>query len=220
MYNILIVEDEKITNNFLKAILEKEFDCRVLQAFDGGVACDLVISEHIDLVITDIVMPAIDGWEFLDYLNSIDLKVPVVIISSLSGKSDQLRGYSFNIEDFLIKPIDEDLWLAKIKAILQRIYPPSQRIVVDSSSLSLTIEKNEIPLTVKEFDVFNYLFMNENQVCNKADILDLFWGDDFSISERVVDHTISRIRNKLGDYSYIIKTKPKIGYYYAFTDEE
>ncbi len=220
MYNILIVEDEKITNTFLKTILEEKYDCRILQAFDGDTACDLVIDEHIDLIITDIVMPGIDGWEFLEYLNNIESNIPTVIISSLSGKNDQLKGYSFKIEDFLVKPIDEELWLAKIDTILKRLYPKTEKLIIDSPTLSLRIDNQEIPLTVKEFDVFNYLYMNEKTVCSKYDILDKFWGSDFDISERVVDHTISRIRNKLGDYAYIIKTKPKIGYYYDFSKED
>lgn len=220
MYKILIVEDEKIVNNVLKTILETHLDVKVYQAFDGEVACDLVINEHLDLIITDIVMPGVDGWEFIEYMNDIELNIPIIITSSLSSRNDQIKGYNLNIEDYLTKPIDEELWILKIKTILERIYPKSDDILVDSSTLTLTIYDLEVPLTLKEFEVFNYLYMHENMVCAKCDILDKFWGEDLDISERVVDHTISRIRSKLGKYGDMIKTKPKVGYYFENEQEE
>lgn len=217
MIKILVVEDEPITNQMVCSLLEQLRPCKVVAAFDGQEAIDILMEETFQLVITDIVMPEVDGFELIEYMNDVKLKTPVVVLTSLSGEKDLIKGYNYPIEDYLLKPIKVDIWKARINNILKKLYPMDDSVRLDSDNLSVVIGEDIVTLTRNEFQIFEYLYSRNGKVCNKLEMFDYFWGVESDLSERVVDDTIRRIRKKLDGYQYLIKTKSGVGYYYENT---
>ncbi len=214
MLKLLLVEDDKISSDVMKNLLEKKIQCSVDQADNGEKAVQLINEKEYNLIISDIVMPNFDGWELLAYLRENNVATPIVMLTALNGESDQLRGYDYEIEEYVIKPINPDIFIKKIKSIINRIYKTDQRVQVYPERYSVMIEEREIVLPKKEFKVFNYLYERGGTICPKVDIHNEFWGQDEEVSDRVVDYTIRRIRNHFGDDRDVIKTKVGVGYYY------
>ncbi len=214
MLKLLLVEDDKISSDVMKNLLEKKIQCQVDQAVDGEQAINFLNEKEYNLIISDIVMPNLDGWELLAYLRENNVSTPIVMLTALNGESDQLRGYDYEIEEYVIKPINPDIFIKKIKSIINRIYKTDQRLQVYPERYSVMIEDREIVLPKKEFKVFNYLYERAGTICPKVDIHEEFWGNDDEVSDRVVDYTIRRIRNHFGDERDVIKTKVGVGYYY------
>ncbi len=214
MLKLLLVEDDKISSDVMKNLLEKKIKCNVDQAENGEEAIKFLNDKEYNLIISDIVMPNMDGWEFLAYLQDQNIATPIVMLTALNGESDQLRGYDYEIEEYVVKPINPDIFIKKIKSIINRIYKTDQRVQVHPQRYSVMIEDREIVLPKKEFKVFNYLYERAGSICPKVEIHNEFWGDDETVSDRVVDYTIRRIRNHFGDERDVIKTKVGVGYYY------
>lgn len=214
MIKILVVEDEPITNQMVCSLIKQLRPCEVVAAFDGQEAIELLTEDTFQLVITDVVMPEVDGFELIEYMNDVNIKTPVIVLTSLSGEKDVIKGYNYPIEDYLLKPIKVDVWKARINNILKKLYPIDDSVQLNSENLTVTIGSDSISLTRNEFQILEYMYVRNGKVCNKLDMFDHFWGVESDLSERVVDDTVRRIRKKLGDYQYIIKTKSGVGYYY------
>ncbi len=211
MIKILVCEDDVHVAEMIKYVLKKNYDITIVQ--NGLDAIDLLETEGFHLIITDIVMPSLDGYELLRYLEDVDDHTPVVILSSLNSETNQIDGYKYDIEDYIVKPFHAGLFEKKIDKIINRIYSfDSSDTVVNENNLSVKIKGFEIEFTPIEFKVFYHLFINNGKYCSKYDILMLFWGE--ANNERVVDYTIKRIRKKMGEYSDYIVTKAKVGYMY------
>ncbi len=214
MLKLLLVEDDKISSDVMRNLLEKKIQCKVDQAENGKVAIDFLEKSEYNLIISDIVMPTMDGWELLAKLQEDNVGTPIVMLTALNGESDQLRGYDYEIEEYVIKPINPDIFIKKIRSIINRIYKSDQRVQVHAERYSVVIDEHEIILPKKEFKVFNYLYERAGIICPKNEIHNEFWGSNDKVSNRVVDYTIRRIRNHFGDERGIIKTKVGVGYYY------
>lgn len=216
MLNFLLVEDDIISSKVYKNLLEKSIKCEVDTAENGICAIDYLKQKEYNVIITDIVMPNMDGWQFLDYLKKQNIATPVIVLSALNGDEDQLHGYEYEIEDYISKPINPEIFIKKIKQIIKRLYSIDNRITVIPERYTVKINNEEIILPKKEFKVFKYLFDHAGIICAKEDIHSEFWKNE-DVSERVVDYTIRRIRNNLADNRGIIKTKVGVGYYYDIT---
>ncbi len=215
MLKILVCEDDVHVAEMINYVLKERYDITIVS--NGLDAIDLLESQAFHLIITDIVMPSLDGYELLEYLKDVADTTPVVILSSLNSETNQIDGYKYDIEDYIVKPFNAELFEKKVEKITNRLYSfSSNDVIVNENNLSVTIRGTIIEFTPIEFKVFYHLFVNKNRYCNKFDILLLFWGD--VNNDRVVDYTIKRIRNKLKDYSHYIVTKAKVGYMYRDED--
>ncbi len=216
MFNILVIEDEKVTNDLITFKLKKE-GYEVVQSFDGETAIEVLKRMNFHLVITDIVMPGKDGYDVLNFINEEKIEVSTVILSSLSSDVDQLKGFNYRIDDYITKPFNVDILIAKINMIIKRMYNYYRETEIKYDENALMIGEEKIQFSTKEFEVLEYLYTNKLKYCSKEDIFDYVWEGSDATSIRVVDYTIKRIRKKLGTNSGFIHTKIGVGYKY---DEE
>ncbi len=211
MLKILVCEDDLHIAEMIHFVLKENFEVKVVH--NGLDAIDLLEENSFNLIITDIVMPNVDGYELLDYLKDVGDKTPILILSSLNSETNQLDGYKYDIEDYIVKPFNAELFKSKIDKIMSRLYNfNSEGVGIDEESMTVTYGEDVVELTPIEFSVFYHLYLNRGKYCSKFDMLDLFWGED--AGERVVDYTIKRIRKKMGDHATKIVTKTKVGYKY------
>lgn len=215
MYNILVVEDDKVNNDLLTYHL-KENEYEVIQAFDGKEAIEMLQRFHFHLVLTDIMMPNKDGYELLQYMQDNRYDIPIVLITSLNSDYDYLKGYTFKIEDYITKPFNADIVTIKVQIILDRIYGLLESTKLSYGDRKFIINGEEFEFSNKEFLVFEFLYTNKLKYMSKEAIFEYAWEDDEEETNlRVVDYTVKRIRKKLGEkYRDLIKTKVGLGYKY------
>lgn len=215
MFSILLVEDDQVIADLVKFILKDTG--KITHATNGMIALDIVESNpDFDLIISDIVMPTMDGYELLSALDDLPQKYPVVMLTALAGDKEQLIAYEHRIEDYITKPFTALLFKKKIETILRRLYPSagsSQLFVFNDDEKQLYVLDVSLQLTATEYDLLHFLQLNNGRFFNKEDLLERFWDEDI-YDPRVVDQRIKRIRSKLGDNAYVIETKYKVGYRY------
>ncbi len=214
MKKILLVEDEfrirKITKDFL---VEEGY--KVVEAADGREAIDKFNGEVFDLVLLDVMLPEIDGWSVLREIRK-DSNVLVMMLTARSDDSDQIFGYQLKADDYLTKPFNPDILIARVKALLRRGPTESKdelsfgNIVINEKQFKVFIDGEDIELTKKEFEMFKYLTENKGNVLTREQILNRVWGYDYYGDFRVVDNHVKRLRKKLkADY---IETVRGVGY--------
>lgn len=217
MNKILIVEDEARIRFLIKDYLKKEgFD--VIEASNGKEALDLFYKNNIRLVILDIMLPLVNGIKVLENIRE-TCSVPVILLTAKSEEEDKLKGYDLGADDYMTKPFSPKVLVAKVKALLKRTDNVIDTSLIEYqdlkvSRLSHTVinNNNEVALSPKEFDLLMYLIDNKNIALSRDNILDKVWGLDYFGDERVVDTTIKRLREKLGDSAKLVKTVRGSGY--------
>lgn len=213
---ILIAEDEKAISDLIATVV-KMLGHTPIQAFNGDEAIDLLVEETIDLLFLDIIMPIATGFEVLEFCQLENISIPTIILSALDSDKDQLKGFTYTIEDYWIKPLSFAVLMKKMERLIARLDGDNSshsHIVVDDDKQDVLIEGNLIGLTKLEYRLFRFLYSNKGRYCSKMEIIDKTWGSDSEVDERNVDFTIKRIRKKLGDDSTCIQTKAKVGYVY------
>jgi two-component system alkaline phosphatase synthesis response regulator PhoP len=219
---ILLVEDEKDIVEFMQYNLEKEgFD--VIVAYDGEEALKKV-NEMPDLIVLDIMLPKINGFDVCKRIRSNERfeGIPIIILTAKNTEIDEILGLELGANDYIVKPISPQKLIVRIKANLKKVeksnvqFKPNQivlgPVVIDREKYSIFIDKDEIPLTRKEFELLYYLANQQGKVINREVILKEVWGEDIYVVERTVDVHVRKIREKLGDYANIIETVKGVGY--------
>ncbi len=219
---ILLVEDEKDIVEFLQYNLEKE-GFEVIVAYDGEEALRRV-NEMPDLIVLDIMLPKINGFDVCKRIrmNERYEGIPIIILTAKNTEIDEILGLELGANDYIVKPISPQKLIVRIKANLKKIeksniqYKPNQivigPVVIDREKYSIFIDKEEISLTRKEFDLVYYLANQQGKVINREVLLKEVWGEDIYVVERTVDVHVRKIREKLGDYANIIETVKGVGY--------
>ncbi|MGL4663281.1 MAG: response regulator transcription factor [Culicoidibacterales bacterium] len=212
---ILIAEDEKPINDLVATVV-KMLGHTPIQVFDGDSAIQTLVEETIDLMLLDIIMPKTTGFEVLEFCQLEQVKIPTVILSALDSDKDQLKGFTYPIEDFWVKPLSFAVLMKKLERLIVRVAGDvgSQRITVDDEKCDVVINGKSVGLTRLEYRLFRFLYSNKGRYCSKVEIVDKTWGSDSEVDERNVDFTIKRIRKKLGEDATCIQTKAKVGYVY------
>ncbi|MCD8130200.1 MAG: response regulator transcription factor [Lachnospiraceae bacterium] len=213
MYRILIAEDEEPIANLIRMNLKKAgYSC--VWAADGEEAANFLESEPFDLVLLDIMLPKIDGYELIGYANS--LSVPVIFLTALGSTQQKVKGLKLGAEDYLTKPFEIAELLARVEVVLRRYHKADAKlrvfdIVIDT--VSRTVEKNgeQIRLTLKEYDLLLLLARNRNIALYRDRIYEQVWGGDSEGMGRTVDIHIQRLKKKL-DWNKEISTIYKVGY--------
>ncbi len=214
MNKILIVEDEPAIRDLIKIELEqKGYKCDV--AKDGEVAADLIELQKYDLILLDIMLPKVDGYELLEFIKN-EYEIPTILISAKSQTDEKIRGLNLGADDYISKPFEIGELIARVEAVLRRYNKgiDTQKIYdIEVNLVSRTVKKNgiEISLTPKEFDLFALLIQNKNFVLYRETIFEKVWGEDLEFETRTLDLHIQRLRKKLG-LKDKIKTVYKIGY--------
>lgn len=213
---ILIAEDEPALRNLLKTCLVKE-GYSVLEAKDGQEALDIFYSENVSLIILDIMMPKLDGFEVLKTLR-LESAVPVLILTARNTEYDELQGLKLGADDYITKPFSPAVLVSRVKAILKRAGMLADNDI-SANDVLLKVKEHEvyvkgekINLTPKEFDLLQYLIQNKNVVHSREKLLSAVWGYDFFGDARTVDTHMKCLRTKLNDSGDIIKTVRKYGY--------
>lgn len=215
MLNILIVEDEKKIRELLKIYFLRE-KYKVNEAENGRIALEKMKEENFDVILLDIYMPELDGFETCREIRKTS-NVSVIILTALSDDESQLLAYEIGADDFIVKPFKKDILLAKIRRIAERININTHSykfggLEIDKDSYRVTIDGEDIKFAPKEFEILLYLAENRGIIKSRDDILVHIWGYDSEVFDRVVDNHIKKIRKKMGNYSDYVKTVVSIGY--------
>lgn len=214
MKKILIVEDEMEIRNILKLYLPKEgYD--VTEAEDGEVAIKLFYEKPFDLVILDIMLPKKDGWSVLREIKKYS-SVPVMILSARDDDEDELFGFEIGTDEYITKPFNNKILLARIKALIKNTSNNTDhiielgKIIINDTSHTVTVDGEEVILAPKEYELLIYLIKNHKIALSRDKMLTEVWGYDFPGSDRTIDTHIKNLRKKLGEEC--IKTVRGIGY--------
>ena len=213
MLNILIVEDEHAIANLIYTNLSDE-GYRCTRAYDGKQGADLIEQEHFDLILLDIMLPEIDGYELLEYIRP--LGIPVIFITAKVTVDDRIKGLRLGADDYLVKPFQIGELSARVEAVLRR-YGKSEKemrfadVLINTESRQVIQNEQIIDLTVKEFDLLVELVRNKNVALYRDRLYEKVWGEEFTGETRTIDSHIQRLRKKLG-WDDRIKTVFRIGY--------
>lgn len=213
MLRILIAEDEEPIANLIKMNLRRAgYDC--VWAADGERAADLMDSGRFDLVLLDIMLPGIDGYELMEYARTLEL--PVIFLTALGSTENKVKGLKMGADDYLTKPFEIVELLARVEAVLRRYHKTETLlevfdVVIDVSSRTVTRGGQEFPLTMKEFDLLLLLARNRNIALYRETIYETVWGGEYMGQSRTVDLHIQRLKKKLG-WDREITAVYKVGY--------
>jgi DNA-binding response OmpR family regulator len=219
---ILIVEDEKKIADLLKFGLDEcGFDVQV--AYDGTLGYHLFHAQDFDLVILDINLPGMNGYELCKAIRIKDQYIPVLMLTSMIALNDKLAGYDSGADDYMVKPFEFKELLLKIRALLKRTMMQSLPVgnLLKASDLEMNLDSKEvrrdnklINLTAKEFQLLEYLLRNKNKVVSRVDIAINVWEVDFETNTNVIDVFISFLRTKVDkDFDHkLIQTHVGMGY--------
>lgn len=214
MNKILIVEDEEAIRDLIKIELEMS-GYKTDIASDGEVGADLIETNKYDLILLDIMLPKVDGYELLEFIKQ-NYDTPTIIITAKNQTNDKIKGLNFGADDYITKPFEMGELIARIEAVLRRYNKGSdtQKIYdIEINIASRTVKKGgiDVNLTPKEFDLFALLIQNKNFALYRETIFEKVWGEDLEFETRTLDLHIQRLRKKLG-LKDKIKTVYKIGY--------
>lgn len=214
MKRILIVEDEPELQELLCAYLQ-DAGYAAAVAGDGAAALDLFRAQSFDLVLLDIMLPKIDGFEVCAQIRR-QSQVPILMLTALDGEAHQLRGFGLNIDDYVTKPFSMPVLLEKIRVILRRSGGAAESrlryrdLVMDLDTREAALDGRPLDLTAREFELLRTFLAAPGRVFTREMLLSRLWGYDFFGDERVVDSHIKNLRHKLGrDY---IETVRGVGY--------
>ncbi len=223
---VLVVDDEKLIVKGIRFSLEQdgmEVDC----AYDGEEALNLASQNSYDMVLLDVMLPKMDGFEVCQRIRDFS-NMPIVMLTAKGDDMDKILGLEYGADDYITKPFNILEVKARIKAIMRRTSPlkgaaqPTSKIhsgdvTMDTDSRRLTIQNKEINLTSKEFDMLLLLVMNPGKVYSREKLLEEIWGADYPGDARTVDVHIRRLREKIepnpSEPRYV-HTKWGVGYYY------
>ena len=215
---ILIVDDEQKMREFV-ALFLRSSKYTAFEAADGRTALNILSKGTIDLIVLDIMLPDISGFDLCSQIR-VRSSVPIIFLTALADEEYQMIGYRVEGDDYITKPFNASILLAKIQRILQRCAPLNARsdaltfrgIKLEISSRRVTLDGKPLQLTPKEFDLLLALMQNRGKVLTRTFLLETIWGYSFAGDSRVVDSHIKKLRSKVSPYSSNIKTVISIGY--------
>jgi two-component system copper resistance phosphate regulon response regulator CusR len=217
---ILFVEDDPKISSFVKLGLENN-DCIVDVAYDSLMGEKLALKKKFDVIVLDVIMPGINGFELCKKLRDNNIKTPILMLTSLASTEDKLMGFDSGADDYLLKPFEFQELLARLKALTRRgsegIVNPALKIanlVLEMNSKKVRRNNREIKLTAHEYKILEFLMINKGKVLERIEIAEKIWGFSFNTGTNVIDVHINSLRNKIDkDFSpKLIHTVKGIGY--------
>lgn len=222
MINILVIEDEKRVADLLKIGLE-ENGYQVLVAYDGEMGWRLFQSNDFQLIISDIILPKLNGFELCQKIRKADEEIPILMLTALGTADDKLEGFDVGADDYMVKPFDFRELLARVRVLLKRRAVAKVDVVKEISyaDLSINLERQEvtrngepIKLSPKEYNLLVYLVENAERVVSRVEIAEKVWNTHFDTGTNFIDVYINYLRKKM-DKNFEVKlihTKPGVGF--------
>ncbi|MBR1983601.1 MAG: response regulator transcription factor [Clostridia bacterium] len=201
MIKILVVEDDLDLNRFVASSL-RSVGYEVVSAFDGIEATEQLEAVKFELILTDIMMPRLNGFELAQRIRETDKEIPIIFMTAKDDKSSKMLGYNIGIDEYVTKPFDIDILLMKIKAVLRRAKIESEKeITIGNFSMNVeertaVLDGEEISLTVREFDILFKLLSYPKKTFTRTALMSEFWDYDSSATSRTVDVYMAKIREK------------------------
>ena len=218
MVHILVVEDDTNLNKLVCSYLNNSgFEAKgCLNAED---AYEEMYNNLYDLIISDIMMPGVDGFELAQSIRRVNKNIPILFMSAKDDLSSKQKGFQLGIDDYMVKPIELDELLLRVRALLRRANIEMERritvggLVLDADAMSAELDGEEIPTTTREFNIIYKLLSYPNKTFSRAQLMDEFWGVDSETSLRAVDVYITKLRDKFSVCNaFEIKTIRGMGY--------
>ncbi len=201
MFNIMIVEDDVNQRKLMATVLE-QYGYQVLLASDGVEALDVMDKKHVDLIILDIMMPRMDGFELTETLRQSGCNIPILMVSAKQSPLDKRKGFIIGTDDYMTKPVDEEEMVLRVGALLRRSKIVNDRkltvgnttLFYDALSVSVDGDNQELPQ--KEFLLLFKLLSYPNKIFTRRQLMDEIWDMDSESDERTVDVHVSRLRDR------------------------
>lgn len=219
---ILIIEDDKILSKTVEQCLKGRYD--IDSAYDGSEGLLYAKQEIYDLIILDIMMPIMDGYEVLTNLRNEKIFTPVLILTAKDSINDKVRGFRSGADDYLVKPFNREELLARVDALIRRStgnYSENviefKGLVLDLNSRKIKVDGKEVVLQGKQFDVLEYLINSKNTIITKEQIFDKIWGFNSETTTNVIEVYASGLRKELKKIGYdkYLKTIRGVGYIWS-----
>ncbi len=226
MKALIIEDDKRLSDNICKGLKNK---MEMTQAFDGEQGLLYMDKEEFDIVILDVMMPKIDGFEVLRSMRANGIDTPVIILTALNQIRDQVRGLNSGADDYLAKPFDMSVLQAHIEAVLRRSYvnelPDANiktflKLVMDTNTRTAKIDGKKLELRGKQFDLLLMLVLQKNIIVSRELLFQKVWGFYSTTEMSVVDVYVSQIRKELRKYDYEKYFRTVKGIGYLLTDDE
>ncbi|SHH24848.1 response regulator transcription factor [Desulfosporosinus lacus] len=204
MFPILVVEDNENLRMLMKTRLEQA-GYKVLQAQNGQEALKILEDQHVDLIISDIMMPLMDGFELIESLREANYSMPILMVTAKEGFEDKEKGFRLGTDDYMVKPIDMNEMILRVAALLRRAKITNEHkivigeIVLDYDNLSIIGPDLQIELPKKEFLLLFKLLSYPKRIFTRQQLMSEIWGLDTDIDERTVDSHIKKLRKKFED---------------------
>ncbi len=222
---ILVVDDEARMRKLVKDFLVKqEYD--VIEAEDGEKALEIFVStKNIALVILDVMMPRMDGWETCKEIRKLS-KVPVIMLTAKSTESDELLGFNLGVDEYITKPFSPKILVARVDEILRRTSNISKDAVIEAGKLVInkdahivSVGDKNIDLSYKEFELLTYFVENAGLALSREKILNNVWNYDYFGDARTIDTHVKKLRSKMGECGSYIKTIWGMGYKFEVEED-
>ncbi len=218
MFKILVVEDDRDLNRSVCSFLSHN-GYEATGCLDAEEAYDEMYKNTFDLIVSDIMMPKTDGFEFAGNVRALNKDIPILFMTARDDFASKQRGYRIGIDDYMVKPIDLDELLLRIGALLRRYKIASDRhieisnFIIDAEERTATLDGEEIPLTAREFDLLYKLLSYPKKTFTRTQLMDEFWDVDTQSGTRTVDVYMTKLRSKLAACdAFEIQTVHGLGY--------
>ncbi|MGA9518734.1 MAG: response regulator transcription factor [Trichococcus sp.] len=218
MTKVLVVEDDLKLNQIVCMYLS-DYGYTIKGCLNPNEAYDLMHGEMYDLIISDIMMPFVDGFEFAKMIRSLNKTIPILLMTARDDIVSKQKGFRAGIDDYMVKPVDLNELVLRVEALLRRANIMSERkvvagtLVLDADAMTASLDETEIPVTTREFNILFKLLSYPQKTFSRANLMDEFWGLESQISLRAVDVYITKLRDKFSACeSFQITTVHGIGY--------
>lgn len=201
MAKILVVEDDKDLNRFLSICLTNGGH-EITPCYNGKEALDKLELNRYDMILTDIMMPIIDGFELAESVRLTDKTIPIIFMTAKDDKQSKIIGYGIGVDDYVVKPFDIDVLTMKINAVLRRAKIQTEKVItignfsMNADERVATVDGEEISLTVREFDILFKLLSFPKKTFTRSALMEEFWDYDSSATSRTVDVYMVKLREK------------------------
>ncbi len=222
---ILVIDDESRMRKLVKDFLTKK-DYEVIEASNGEEAMEIFYEDKdIDLLILDIMMPKMDGWQVCREVRKIS-KVPIIMLTAKADERDELMGFELGVDEYITKPFSPKILVARVEAILRRTNVVVDDGVIDLGDIRMDKNAHEvlvggkmIDLSYKEFELLSYFIDNQGIALSRERILNNVWNYDYFGDARTIDTHVKKLRNKMGEQGRYIRTIWGMGYKFEVTND-
>lgn len=205
MFRILIVEDDPNTSHLMHLVL-KRAGYEPLQAENGAIALEMLDREHVDLIVLDVMMPVMDGYAFTEELRSCGNNTPILMVTAKHLPEERCKGFIVGTDDYMVKPVNEEEMLLRIKALLRRSQIASEhklrigKVTLDYDALSVSREGVSQTLPQKEFQLLYKLLSYPDRIFTRLQLMDEIWGMDSTTVDTTVNVHITRLRRRFENW--------------------